>query len=80
MYMKTHGASHKGEQLIHIRLQLRTRKGNFYSASDGYSVDQAFHLAIEHLERQFLKSKEFEQDKDQTSKYFRRIRFPLSEL
>jgi CBS domain-containing protein len=80
VYMKTHGVSHKGEQLIHIRLQLRTRKGNFFSASDGYSSDQAFHLALEHLERQFLKSKEFEMDKDQTSKYFRRIRFPLSEL
>jgi CBS domain-containing protein/ribosome-associated translation inhibitor RaiA len=80
VYMKTHGVSHKGEQLVHITLQLRTKKGKFFSTSDGYSLDQAFHLALEHLERQFLKSKDFEQDKDQTSKYFRRIRFPLSEL
>jgi CBS domain-containing protein/ribosome-associated translation inhibitor RaiA len=80
VYMKTHGVSHKGEQLVHVKLQLRTGKGNYFSASDSYNLDQAFHLALDHLERQFLRNKEIGQDKEHMKKYFSRIRFPESEL
>jgi CBS domain-containing protein len=80
VYMKTHGANHKGEQLIHTRLQLRTSKGNFFSASDGWNLDQTFHTALERLERQILRSKEFEKDKEHAISYLSRIRFPMSDF
>ncbi|WXG44404.1 MAG: CBS domain-containing protein [Promethearchaeati archaeon SRVP18_Atabeyarchaeia-1] len=80
VYIKTHGKTHKGDQLIHVKLQLRAKNGNFYSASDSYNLDEAFHLALEHLERQFIKTKEFELDREHMKKYFQRIQFPESEL
>jgi len=80
VYMKTHGTNHKGEQLVHTRLQLRTRKGNFFSASDGWNLDQTFHTALERLERQILRSKEFEKDKKHAINYLSRIRFPMSDF
>jgi predicted transcriptional regulator len=79
-YMKTHGTNYKGDQLIHCRLQLRTRKGSFFSSSEGWGVEQTFRIALDRLERQILKSKEFEYDSEFARKYLRRIRFPLTEL
>jgi predicted transcriptional regulator len=80
VYLKTHGVNHKGEQLHHCRLQLRTKKGNFFSASDGWNLDQIFHTALERLERQVLSSKELEKDKEHASNYLNRIRFPMSDF
>ncbi|WXG46798.1 MAG: CBS domain-containing protein [Candidatus Atabeyarchaeum deiterrae] len=80
VYMKTHGANHRGEQLIHTRLQLRTKTGNFFSSADGYNAEQTFRVGLEHLERQLVKSKEFEETKDFTENYLRRIGWPNSEL
>jgi len=80
IYMKTHGTNHKGEQLVHTRLQLRSRKGNFFSASDGWNLDQTFHTALERLERQILRSKELEKDKEHAINYLSRIRFPMSDF
>jgi predicted transcriptional regulator/ribosome-associated translation inhibitor RaiA len=80
VYMKTYGASHKGEQLINCRLQLRTKAGNFFSSSDGWNLEETFRIALEHLERQLVKSKEFEQTKDFRENYLRRIGWPMAEL
>jgi hypothetical protein len=80
VYMKTHGANHRGEQLIHTRLQLRTKAGIFFSSADGYNAEQTFRVGLEHLERQVVKSKEFEETKDFTENYLRRIGWPKSEL
>jgi predicted transcriptional regulator len=80
VYMKTYGANHKGEQLVHCRLQLRTRAGNFFSSSDGWNLEETFRIALEHLERQLVKSKEFEQTKDFRENYLRRIGWPMAEL
>jgi len=60
VYMKTHGTNYKGDQLIHCRLQLRTRKGFFFSSSEGWSVEQTFRAALDRLKKQILRSKEFE--------------------
>jgi CBS domain-containing protein/ribosome-associated translation inhibitor RaiA len=80
VYMKTYGANHKGERLVHCRLQLRTRAGNFFSSSDGWNLEETFRIALEHLERQLVKSKEFEQTKDFRENYLRRIGWPMAEL
>ena len=80
VYMKGHGTNYKGKQLIHCRLQLRTRKGSFFSSSEGWNVEPTFHLALDRLEKQILRSKEFEHDPEFTRIYLRRMRFPSTEL
>jgi predicted transcriptional regulator len=80
VYLKSQGSTHKGEQLVNCRLQLRTRAGSFFSSSDGWNVEETFRLSLEHLERQLVKSKEFEQTKDYEANYLRRLGWPMSEL
>ena len=60
VYMKTHGTNFKGDQLIHCRLQFRTRKGSFFSSSEGWGAEQTFRLALDRLEGQIVKSTEIE--------------------
>jgi CBS domain-containing protein len=77
VYMKTHGTNFKGDQLIHCRLQFRTRKGSFFSSSEGWGVEQTFRLALDRLEGQIVKSTELAQDHEFVKDYLRR-RFPLT--
>ncbi len=78
VYMKTHGTNYKGDQLTHCHLQLRTRKGSFFSSSEGWGVEQTFRMALDRLDSQILRSKEHKPEFAKT--YLRRIRFPLTEL
>lgn len=80
VYMKTHGTNYKGDQLTHCRLQLRTRKGSFFSSSEGWGVEQTFRMALDRLDSQILRSKELEHEPEFAKTYLRRIRFPLTEL
>jgi len=80
VYMKTHGTNYKGEQLIHCRLQFRTRRGSFFSSSEGYGVEGTFRTALDRLERQLLRSKELAHEPEYAKKYLRRIQFPSTEL
>ena len=80
VYMKTHGTNYKGEQLIHCRLQFRTRKGSFFSSSEGYGVEATFRTALSRLERQLLRSQELAHEPEYAKKYLRRIEFPSTEL
>lgn len=80
VYMKTHGTNYKGDQLVHCRLQLRTVKESFFSSSEGFGVEQTFHLALDRLESQVLSSKEPQYDRESARSYLRRLRFPLTEL
>ena len=80
VYLKRHGVNHKGRQLIHCRLQLRTQKGSFFSNSEGWNVGETFRRALDRLERQLLRSKELEYDPQYARIYLQRIGFPLTEL
>jgi len=80
IYMKPHGTNYRGNQLILCRLRLRTRKGSFFSISEGWNVGNIFRRAFDRLERQILRSKEFEYDRQFARTYLQRIRFPLTEL
>ncbi len=80
VYMKTHGTNYKGDQLVHCRLQLRTRKGSFFSSGEGFGVEQTFRIALDRLDSQILRSQELEYDPEFARTYLRRIRFPLTEL
>jgi CBS domain-containing protein len=77
VYMKRHGSNFKGEQLIHCRLQFRTRKGSFFSSGEGWNVEQTFRLALDRLEGQIVKSTELSYDREFVKGYLRR-RFPLT--
>ena len=77
VYMKTHGTNFKGDQLIHCRLQFRTRKGSFFSSSEGWGAEQTFRLALDRLEGQIVKSTELAQDREFVKDYLKR-RFPLT--
>jgi len=76
IYMKTHGTNFKGDQLIHCRLQFRTRQGSFFSSGEGWGVEQTFRLALDRLEGQIVKSTELSYDREFAKDYLRR-RFPL---
>jgi hypothetical protein len=76
VYMKTHGTNFKGDQLIHCRLQLRTRKGAFFSSGEGYGMEQTFRAALDRLEVQIVKSTELSSDREFVKYYFGQ-RFPL---
>jgi acetoin utilization protein AcuB len=80
VYLKTHGANHKGKQLIHCRLQLRSPKTSCFSSSEGWDVEQVFHLALHRLEIQLLKSKEIEYPAELARAYLQHVNFPLTEL
>jgi predicted transcriptional regulator len=77
VYMKTHGTNFKGDQLIHCRLQFRTRKGSFFSSSEGWNAEPTFRLALDRLEGQIVKSTELSYDREFAKGYVRR-RFPLT--
>jgi CBS domain-containing protein len=77
VYMKTHGTNFKGDQLIHCRLQFRTKKGAFFSSGEGYGVEETFRVALDRLEGQIVKSKELTHDREFAKEYLRR-RFPLT--
>jgi CBS domain-containing protein len=77
VYMKTQGTNFKGDQLIHCRLQFRTRKGSFFGSGEGWGVEQTFRLALDRLEGQIVKSTELSQDREFAKDYLRR-RFPLT--
>jgi CBS domain-containing protein len=77
VYMKTHGTNFKGDQLIHCRLQFRTRGGSFFSSGEGWGVEQTFRLALDRLEGQIVKSTELSSDREFAKDYLRR-RFPLT--
>ena len=82
VYLKSHGTNYKKDQLVHCRLQLRAPRisASFFSSSEGWGVEKTFHVALDRLERQILRSKEFEHKPEFAKTYLRRIRFPLSEL
>ena len=80
VYMKAHGVNHSGRQLVHCRLQLRTRKGAFFSNSEGWNVEETFRLALDKLEKQILRSTEPDYDQEFARTYLRRLRFPQTDL
>ena len=80
VYMKTHGTNYKGQQLIHCRLQFRTRRGSFFSSSEGYGIEATFRISLGRIERQLLRSKELAHEPKYAKKYLQQIEFPATEL
>jgi len=81
VYMKSHGdTSHRGTPLVHCRLQFRTVRGTFFSASEGWGVEPTFRMALVRLERRLLRSKELLAYNPKYAKdYLRKIGLPQEE-
>jgi CBS domain-containing protein len=59
IYIKSHrGTNMRDTPMVHCRLQFRTAKGSFFSASEGWGVEPTFKVALDRLERRLLRSKE----------------------
>jgi CBS domain-containing protein len=83
VYMKLHGTNHKGQPLIHCRLQLRTVKGIkgfFVSSGEGWGVEPTFRVALDRLDKRILRSKELEFDPTYAREYLSKLGFPSEEL
>jgi CBS domain-containing protein len=83
VYMKTHGTNHKGQPLVHCRLQLRTVKGVkgfFFASAEGFGVEPTFRVALDRLDRRILRSKELSFDPTYAREYLRKYGFPTEEL
>jgi hypothetical protein len=80
VYVKTHGASHKGIPLIHCRLQLKTVKGSFFSSGEGWGVESTFRVALDRLDRRLLRSKELSYNPRYARAYLRKMGIPEEEL
>jgi CBS domain-containing protein len=73
VYIKTHGANHRGVPLIHCRLQLRTTKGSFFSSGEGFGVEPTFRVALDRLDKRLLRSKELASNPKYAQDYLRKI-------
>ena len=78
VYMKSHrNTSLRGTPLVHCRLQFRTVKGTFFSASEGWGVEPTFRVALDRLDRRLLRSKELLAYNPKYAKdYLRKIGLP----
>ena len=57
--MKSHrGTEMRGTPMVHCRLQLRTVKGSFFAAGEGWGIEPTFKVALDRLERRLMRSKE----------------------
>jgi hypothetical protein len=81
VYMKSHrNTSLRGTPLIHCRLQFRTVRGTFFSASEGWGVEPTFRVALDRLERRLLRSKELLAYNPKYARdYLRKIGLPQEE-
>jgi CBS domain-containing protein len=81
VYMKSHGDNGvRDTPLVHCRLQFRTVRGTFYSASEGWGVEPTFRVALVRLERRLLRSKELLAYNPKYAKdYLRKIGLPSEE-
>jgi CBS domain-containing protein len=73
VYIKTHGANHRGVPLIHCRLQLRTANGSFFSSGEGFGVEPTFRVALDRLDKRLLRSKELASNPKYAQDYLRKI-------
>ncbi len=81
VYMKSHGDNGvRDTPLVHCRLQFRTVRGTFFSASEGWGVEPTFRVALDRLERRLLRSKELLAYNPKYAKdYLRKMGLPTEE-
>jgi CBS domain-containing protein len=78
VYMKSHRNTNlRGTPLVHCRLQFRTVKGTFFSASEGWGIEPTFRVALDRMDRRLSRSKELLAYNPKFAKdYLRKIGLP----
>jgi len=78
VYMKSHRNTNlRGTPLVHCRLQFRTVRGTFFSASEGWGIEPTFRVALDRMDRRLLRSKELLAYNPKFAKdYLRKIGLP----
>lgn len=81
VYMKSHGNTNlRDTPMIHCRLQFRTARGTFVSASEGWGIEPTFRVALDRLDRRLLRSKELLAYNPRYARdYLRKIGLPQEE-
>ena len=81
VYMKSHGNTNThGTPMIHCRLQFRTVRGTFFSASEGWGIEPTFRVGLDRLDRRLLRSKELLAYNPRYARdYLRKIGLPQEE-
>ncbi|TFF91761.1 CBS domain-containing protein [Candidatus Thorarchaeota archaeon] len=69
VYLRRYGAVSKGDQLIQCRMQFRTAHTQYYSSAEAWSVEEAYSLALERLERQIISHKDTKLDSEHRRKH-----------
>lgn len=69
VYLRRYGAVSKGNQLIQCRMQFRTAHTQYYSSAEAWSVEEAYSLALERLERQIIAHKDTKLDSEHRRKH-----------
>jgi CBS domain-containing protein len=68
-YFKKYGPVSKGDQLIQCRLQFRTANTQYYSTSEAWSVEEAYKLALDRLEREVIEHKDTKLDEEHSRRH-----------
>jgi CBS domain-containing protein len=73
VYIKRYGSVSKGDQLIQCRLQFRTSKAQYYSSAESWSVEEAYSLALDRLERKIIEHKDTKLSKEHAQRHIKRL-------
>ncbi|MFC3477108.1 CBS domain-containing protein [Halobacterium litoreum] len=63
----------RGTPLIQAQIRLRTNKGQVAGSGEGYGADNAFHVALDKLERNVLELKGIEHDEEYEGQLLRKL-------
>ncbi|TFG14168.1 CBS domain-containing protein [Candidatus Thorarchaeota archaeon] len=72
-YFKQYGPVSKGNQLIQCRLQFRTAHTQYYSTAEAWSVEEAYKLALDRLEREVIEHKETKLDEEHSRRHIENL-------
>lgn len=73
VYIKRHKETFRGLPLIHVRIKLSSRRGNFMVSGESWGVEYALHVALKKLEREVLKEKEILLDRKMARKFYEEV-------
>lgn len=63
IYFKQHGQTYNDVPLVLCKIKISSPKGSFVGKGESWGDEAAFHLALDHVERHVLRSKEMVKDK-----------------
>ncbi len=72
-YFKKYGPVSKGDQLIQCRLQFRTAHTQYYSTAEAWSVEEAYKLALDRLERNIIEHKDTKLDEEHSRRHIENL-------